>query len=80
MDGSPFKEFKIQAMRKIPDSDEFWPCMFDVKYDERKDEKKGEKKNDNNKPTERGRIGLWSAVLSEKDILNVSMSCLDSNY
>lgn len=85
LDGSPFREFKIYAIRKVPDSDnELWPCSFDVKVDRYKNEKeKIDRSSNYNRRTDRthdkkDKIGLWDAVLNEKNILDINMVCLDS--
>ncbi|CAG8517486.1 20707_t:CDS:10 [Rhizophagus irregularis] len=87
LDGSPFREFKIYAIRKIPDSEnESWPCSFDVKVERYENEKgKIDRSSNSSKRTDRthdknDKIGLWDAVLNEKDILDISMACLDSSY
>ncbi|GBC03393.1 hypothetical protein RclHR1_00510024 [Rhizophagus clarus] len=70
-DGSPFREFKINVIRKPPQGGrnarnarnvDPWPCAFDVQF-----------KDD-------GKIGLWNVTTDEKNILDINMSCLDNVY
>ncbi|RIA96991.1 hypothetical protein C1645_814644, partial [Glomus cerebriforme] len=80
----PFREFKIYANRIIPNgngTNESYPCTFDIEFEKfRCDEKKDEIKYIKSEREYDGRIGLWSAVLGEKNILNISMACLDNVY
>ncbi|CAI2172231.1 5799_t:CDS:10 [Funneliformis geosporum] len=67
-EGSPFREFKIRALRSSNQSDQKkdnpgpWPCTFEVQF--KKD----------------GKIGLWNATVDEKNVLDINMSCLDNEY
>ncbi|GBB88248.1 hypothetical protein RclHR1_01480013 [Rhizophagus clarus] len=88
LEGSPFREFKINAIRKIPDSDdnESWPCSIDVNLERYQSEKgKIDRTSESSKRTDRtydkdDKIGLWNAVLSAKNILDINTICLDSSF
>lgn len=63
--GSPNREFKIHATRKTNDKE--WPCAFDLEL--RNGNESKHKKYD-------GKIGLWSAIIHDRNVLDINMSCL----
>ncbi|GBB93068.1 hypothetical protein RclHR1_02100017 [Rhizophagus clarus] len=66
----PSREFKIHATRKAEDKE--FPCAFDIQL------RNGNEKNNLGKHN--GKIGLWSAIIGEKNVLDINMSCLSSEY
>jgi hypothetical protein len=75
--GSPFREFKICAVRKSPDGEEeesLPQCIFDIKF-----EKNLVKSNYNGKNNEKyeGKFGLYNAVINQKNILDINTMSLD---
>ncbi|PKK68818.1 hypothetical protein RhiirC2_524255 [Rhizophagus irregularis] len=67
--GSPNREFKIHATRKTNDKE--WPCAFDLEL--RNGNESKHKKYD-------GKIGLWSAIIHDRNVLDINMSCLANEY
>jgi hypothetical protein len=71
-ENASFREFKIRAL-KVNGSKDKYPCSFDIQFDKVEKEKKRGEKIDDKKEY---RIGLWNAVVHERDVLNVKMLCL----
>ncbi|RIA83606.1 hypothetical protein C1645_785960 [Glomus cerebriforme] len=70
--GSPFREFKIRAIRKAT-SDKEWPIAFDIQLNKNGENNAYDGQNE-------CKIGLWNAVINERNILDLNMSCLDNDY
>jgi hypothetical protein len=68
--GSPFREFKIYAVHKSPVEESLPQCIFDIKF-----EKNLVKSNYNGKNNEKyeGKIGLYNAVINQKNILDINI-------
>jgi hypothetical protein len=64
--GSQSREFKIHAIRKSGDNT--YPCAFEVQLTN---------DNENKHKKFNGKIGLWSATIHERNVLDINMSCLD---